>query len=253
MGSFAYGSGARDRALGAAVALVLTCSGAAAADPVDPVGPRPQVTIPPASAPPASANEPGGFFSFFDPRTSPFIPIPDIGTDPNSGTTVGILPVFLTTDKDGNVSRIVAPDFIYNPDLGFGADYRILAYPSNDTQWSIVGGVKQRIERGLDGLYTTGITRQDNWSTFYHAVYDRSATDRFYGIGNGSKLANQTSYTNEQEYFNARFGGISGRTSRSRSTCGRASSRSSTARSARCPRPTRCSRSLPGSAIPTSS
>ena len=35
---------------------------------------------------------------WFDPRTSPFIPIPEIATDPNGGTTVGLLPVMLFTD-----------------------------------------------------------------------------------------------------------------------------------------------------------
>src|SRR5438477_6844063 len=48
-------------------------------------------------APPAKASgaEKGGLLSLWDPTTSPFIPIPEIGTDPNSGTTIGFLPVFL--------------------------------------------------------------------------------------------------------------------------------------------------------------
>src|SRR5207237_8356026 len=45
---------------------------------------------------PASAEKPAGpssgLFSLWDPTTSPFIPIPEIGTDPNSGTTYGFLP-----------------------------------------------------------------------------------------------------------------------------------------------------------------
>src|SRR5947209_5674790 len=63
--------------------------------------------------------KPGGLSNLWDPRTSPFIPIPEIGTDPNSGTTVGILPVFLSSEHD-QITRIVAPDLIYNPNLGYG-------------------------------------------------------------------------------------------------------------------------------------
>jgi len=36
---------------------------------------------------------------------------------------------------------------------------RIFGYPSADTQWSVVGGLKQRVEREFDGRYLTGQTR----------------------------------------------------------------------------------------------
>ena len=36
---------------------------------------------------------PPGLFGWFNPATAPFIPVPLIGTDPNSGTTLGLLPV----------------------------------------------------------------------------------------------------------------------------------------------------------------
>ena len=47
------------------------------------------------------ADEPdvkiGGFPSI-DFRDLPFILIPEVGTDPDAGTTIGLMPVFLTTD-----------------------------------------------------------------------------------------------------------------------------------------------------------
>ena len=148
---------------------------------------------------------PGGLLSFWDPTTSPFIPIPEVGTDPNSGTTFGILPVFLTSEHD-QITRILAPDFTYNPDLGYGGNFRIFSYPSTDAQWSLVAGGKQRVERGVDGVYSTGILRQQEWSFFGHAVYDRSATGRFFGIGNESRHADQTNYTDEQAYLETTLG-----------------------------------------------
>jgi outer membrane protein assembly factor BamA len=148
-------------------------------------------------AEPAPA-EPAPWWRWFDPRSSPFIPIPEIGTDPNGGTTVGILPVFLTTNEKKEIERIIAPDFVYNPFLGYGAHFRLLAYPSTDTQWEVEGNVKQRFEHGVEAAYGTGLTRASPWSYSGHLLYDRTATYRFFGIGNKTPHAAQTNYSNEQ-------------------------------------------------------
>src|SRR5579859_7889653 len=109
---------------------------------------------PPDPANPAGGPAPksGGLLSLWNPETSPFIPIPEIGTDPNSGTTYGFLPIFLSSEK-GQISRILAPDVTYNSELGYGGHFRIFSYPSEDEQWSFVAGATQRVERGIDGLY----------------------------------------------------------------------------------------------------
>ncbi|HZS85533.1 MAG TPA: BamA/TamA family outer membrane protein [Stellaceae bacterium] len=158
---------------------------------------------------PASSDKTEGGFSFsriFDPRTSPFIPIPEIGTDPNSGTTFGLLPVFLSTNPEGHISRIIAPDIIYTPGLRYGGHFRMFSYPSDDRQWHVVVGAKQRIERELDVTYAAGLTRQSPLSLSGSVIYDRSATERFFGFGNHSPLGDETNYTNEQEYVDAVFG-----------------------------------------------
>ena len=47
------------------------------------------------------------------------MPLDEIGTDPNSGTTYGFLPIFLHSEHD-QIRRIIAPDVTYNSDLGYG-------------------------------------------------------------------------------------------------------------------------------------
>jgi hypothetical protein len=148
----------------------------------------------------------GGFFESLDFRDLPFIPIPEVGTDPDSGTLLGILPVFLRTDEQREIRQIIAPDIIRDPNFGYGARGRIFGYPSEDTQWSLIGGLKQRVEREFNALYSTGLTRRDDWSLSVQAVYDRSGTRRFYGIGNQSRLGNETTYVNEQAYLEGRIG-----------------------------------------------
>ncbi len=54
------------------------------------------------SPPDASGNKPPPpppqLVHWYDLSRLPFLPIPSVGTDPNSGTTVGLLPVWLHTN-----------------------------------------------------------------------------------------------------------------------------------------------------------
>jgi outer membrane protein assembly factor BamA len=141
-----------------------------------------------------------------DPATAPFLPVPEVATDPDSGTTIGVLAVKLGTDADGDIRRIIAPDFIYNAYFGYGANFRIYDYPSADVQWSATAGAMERIQRGIDLEYQGGILREHRWSLTYSLVYDRDGTPRFFGIGNNSPAIAETNYTEEQAYGEAQIG-----------------------------------------------
>lgn len=147
-----------------------------------------------------------GLFSYLDPRTWPFIPVPEIGTDPNGGTTVGVLPVFLFVDEHQQVNRIVNGDLTYNTNLGVGTSLQVLSYPSTDVFWSATAGGAERIARTADLFYSNGLDRDHWWSFEGRLLFDRDPTERFFGLGNGSRSGNETNYTFEQEAVTARFG-----------------------------------------------
>ena len=154
--------------------------------------------------PDTSGSEPsqppeGWLVRWLDPKYAPFIPVPEIATDPNGGTTLGLLPVWLQTDDNNEISRIIAPDVLHNQYFGWGAHARIYSYSSSDEQWSAEGGIKERVERDFDAEYQIGRERETRWSIGYSAIYDRSGTPRFYGIGNRTHQDTETSYTNDQE------------------------------------------------------
>ena len=153
-------------------------------------------------APPSTTRLP----SWLDPRTSPFIPLPEVTTDPNGDTTVGFLPVWLFTNDRRQIRHIVAPDVTYNPSLGTGGTFRFFSYPSTDTQWYVVGGGAEQILRRFDAAYSTGITRQQRWSLDTRIFFERDPTERFYGIGNSTSSNAETNYTTEQGYVEARLG-----------------------------------------------
>jgi hypothetical protein len=163
-----------------------------------PAGPLP-VPPPPSPAKPA-------WTKWFNPETAPFIPIPEIAQDPNGGLTIGLIPTWVSTDANHDVSKIIAPDIIYNPNFGVGVHGRIYSYLSGDEQYSVVAGIKERVERGFDAEYQLGRLREDRWSINYSLVYDRDGTTRFYGIGNETHESDQTNYTDQQEFAQVQIG-----------------------------------------------
>lgn len=167
-------------------------------------GPEPLQTLLPAPAPPAGPSSDLG--RWLNPATAPFIPIPEIATDPNSGTTVGLIPTWVRTDEHDDINRIIAPDVMHNTYFGYGVHGRIYAYPSADEQWSIVAGIKERVERSFIAQLQKGRLRETRWSFATSLVYDRDGTPRFYGVGNDSPASSQTNYTNEQGSLQAQVG-----------------------------------------------
>jgi Omp85 superfamily domain len=185
----------------AAAADAATPPAAAAATP-----PAPATPAPPAPAPPRPATAPSGLARWLDPATAPFIPIPAIDTEPHSGLTLGLIPTWLKTGEHDEIEQIVAPDIIHSQYFGWGVHMRVFGFPSADTQWSVVGGLKERVEREFDGRYLTGQTRSGAVSWSVEAIYDRSGTQRFFGLGNLSQRRGETAYINNQAVLDALFG-----------------------------------------------
>lgn len=143
---------------------------------------------------------------WLNPSTAPFIPVPLIGSDPNSGTTLGLLPVWIDTDDDHEIRRIIAPDVLHNPYFGYGVDGRIYEYSSKDAQWSIDSGIKERVERDVDAEYQSGRLRDQLWSLNYSLIFNRSGVPRFYGVGNESLQTHETNYTDSEELAQVQAG-----------------------------------------------
>lgn len=180
-------------------ALLATASWAALPenDPTQAPAPGP---IPPPSAPNT------GLSRWFNPATAPFIPVPEIAVDPDSGTTLGVIPTWVQTDENHEIRRIIAPDVIYNPNFGYGVHGRVYGYTSGDEQWSVVTGIKERVEREFDAEYQRGRTREERWSFNTSLIYDRDGTPRFFGIGNESPAIAESNYTNQREQMQVQVG-----------------------------------------------
>jgi hypothetical protein len=186
----------------ALLAMLAAPAASAQVEPGAPAGPQPPATLSPA---PASAPA-GGLGRWLDPATAPFIPIPMIDTDPYSGLTLGVIPTWLTTNEHDELVRIFAPDVIHSQYFGWGTDLSVYGFPSEDRQWRVLGGVKQRVERDLEAHYLDGQTRAGPLSWSFDAIYDRTGTARFFGIGNETPDNNESTFVDDQTSVGASIG-----------------------------------------------
>ncbi|HEY2664767.1 MAG TPA: hypothetical protein VGI47_10535, partial [Candidatus Binataceae bacterium] len=147
-------------------------------------------------------------FSLLDPKSWPFslIPVPEIATDPNAGTTVGLLPVLLFNNDQHQITNILAPDIYNNTNVGVGGHFRWLAYPSEDTQYYVITGAAESIARQVDLFYSTGRQHNRLWSIDLRFFYEKDPTDRFFGIGNDTSKGGESNYTTKQIYGESKIG-----------------------------------------------
>jgi hypothetical protein len=173
------------------------------------------VSTPSSAAPvaPFSLADPGTWptpslqgFSLLDPNSWPIIPIPIITTDPNGGTTYGLMAVKLFHDDQGDISSIFAPDVTKNTTLGVGGDFRYFSYPSADTHWYGTASAQYHKARNVDVNYQTGITRQSPISWSGRLFWEHDPTERFYGVGNMSFNGMQSNYMTKQIYAESVLG-----------------------------------------------
>ena len=191
---------------GVATAAVLLIGALAAPPPLlaqeVPEGSAP---LPPV-VPPAPQTTPGGIARWLNPATAPFIPIPEIDVDPQSGVTLGIIAAFLDVDSHGEIERISAPDVFHTQYFGWGAGMSLYGFPSEDSQWQLIGSLKQHVEHDLDVHYLAGLTRADPISWSVEALDDRSGTARFFGIGNETPNYAESNYVDAQASLGASIG-----------------------------------------------
>jgi len=154
------------------------------------------------------ALDPRTWPALLNPHTWPFsvYPVPEVATNPNGGVTYGLLLAVLFKNQQNQISDIFAPDINNNTDLGAGGTIRYFAYPSEDTQWYALAGAQQNIARVVDLNYETGRTRVKWYSLEGRLFFERDPTERFFGIGNDSRLGGQSNYTTEQIYVSGLFG-----------------------------------------------
>jgi outer membrane protein assembly factor BamA len=124
-----------------------------------------------------------------------FIPIPEIITDPNEGTTVGFLGVILFLDDKDQIQYMLAPDARYNETKGFFPTLRFFGYPSATRRYSVVLGKSTTRDEDYEVEYTDRGLWDGRGFLLASFLHEKDSTERFFGIGNDTTQNEESNYT----------------------------------------------------------
>ncbi len=126
-------------------------------------------------------------------KTRVYLPAPS--SDPNSGVTVGVLPVFLFVDKEEVVKHILAPSLTYNKIFKANATMRYYWYPKPGAQLFTIGSYAMETDRRITVRYEDSEFLR-KWFYFkFDYTLQRDGSYRFSGFGPKSPEALESNLT----------------------------------------------------------
>jgi len=122
------------------------------------------------------------------------VPIPVVGTSPNSGTIMGVL-LAVVTETDGHIDSIIAPVVTQNDLTGLSVDMNYFGFPSENITYQLY------FSHSSENFWEYTIDykqKQFFWETVTLDAlvrFSRDSSNRFYGLGDESDVDDETSYT----------------------------------------------------------
>jgi len=126
-------------------------------------------------------------------KTRVYLPAPS--SDPNSGFTVGVLPVFLFVDDKEVVKHILAPSLTYNRIFKANATFRHYWYPKPGAQFFTLASYAMETDRRFTLRYEDPQFLRDWFYFKFDYTVHRDGANRFFGFGGDSQLGSQSNYT----------------------------------------------------------
>lgn len=172
---------------------------APASNPLPAVAPEMPPMPKPQDAPPASRAD-----RFFNAaakvmtkswKGNVFVWLPAISTDPNTGPTVGLMPVMVLADPQSkHIRHLIAPSYTYNALFGQTVTSRYYYYPTDESQLYNALSYSQHENREVKIRYENTAANDGTLYLRGEAFYNADASLRFFGIGQ-SHEADETGFT----------------------------------------------------------
>jgi hypothetical protein len=167
--------------------------------------PQPPFTQPPKLPLPETGAAPSGSERFIrglaNIMTKPwhndlFIWLPAITTDPNSGVTLGFMPVLLLPEENSHrIRQLIAPLYTYNPIFGQTITGNYFLYPTNVSQFFTEGSISQRTNRDIEAHYQNNAFWGKVGTLAAEAGFTVDGSRRFYGVGPQTRQHDEAGYT----------------------------------------------------------
>jgi hypothetical protein len=130
--------------------------------------------------------------------------LPIVDTDPNRGTTYGVMPILVLEDPLTNrITQIHAPSLTYNGDFKLEPTYRYYYYPSAQESFAARAGWG-KYESEVMTEYSGRNAFGSPYDVFLRFQYNVDAGARFYGFGPDSSKSSQVNY--RQQYWQFKWG-----------------------------------------------
>jgi outer membrane protein assembly factor BamA len=135
-----------------------------------------------------------------------YFPIPSVSTSKNDGNDAGLIVPILVTEPDGELKYLVAPMIIRNSIVGVRGAINLFRYDPGGRETRFVASYTEEIERKVQFSYADPAFSQGRYSLNVGASFFKNATSRFFGLGQGTPVGDETNYTAREARLNWRFG-----------------------------------------------
>ena len=135
-----------------------------------------------------------------------YFPIPSVSTSKNDGNDAGLIVPILVTEPDGELKYLVAPMVIRNSIVGVRGAINMFRYDPGGRETRFVASYTEEIERKVQFSYADPAFSQGRYSLNVGASFFKNATSRFFGLGQGTPVGDETNYTAREARLNWRFG-----------------------------------------------
>ncbi len=136
-----------------------------------------------------------------------FVWLPAISTDPNTGPTMGIMPVLVLADQQNRTIRhLLAPSYTYNSLFGQTGTVRYYWYPTASSQLYTVGSYSEHTNRELKARYENPALMDGTVYLRAEMYNNVNGSKRFFGLGPQSVESNESGYTANNSVESVRIG-----------------------------------------------
>ncbi len=133
--------------------------------------------------------------------------LPIIDTDPNRGTTIGFMPIWIFKEPGTTrIERIHAPSITYNRVFGPIPTYRYYFYPTDESALLARLAGSTQIEREAMAAFEDENLGGKDIKFYVKFQYNIDGARRFYGLGPNSPKSGETNYAEDYIQYDLSLG-----------------------------------------------
>lgn len=127
-----------------------------------------------------------------------YIPLPAFTYNRNEKYWLGALMPVLKSNEKGDLTDIIAPQYLHNQYIGDTVSMNYFGYPSDTEQYSAVASYSTKIQRDIDLNYKNVAAGGGRYILAGQFTWFKNAFRRFFGLGNKAPESDETNYTSRE-------------------------------------------------------